>query len=275
MNHIELMHITFISQIIIISVLIPLLVVHQIKRTINRHPVEQYPELYPKTPDHLIKQARFFQLLNAIVAMLGIYLVLVTKSQGYDEFLSWDSQSVIMLFFLLQYTPYFWLSYVSKRFSEQVKAMNQPNIKTASLKPRSLFDYIKPVQWLALAIVWSVYAFVVLYVHYSRPFDGFAGLWNLLAILGTNTFYGAIAQLFIRKYQPTTGQDREAAILNFCRVMVVVNVLSAVYLIWSLTMHMFDLRPYSDVFQTIYLQVIAFVTYWLFNRHQSSPTQAM
>mgnify|MGYP000088390726 FL=1 len=272
LNHIDMLHVAFIGQIIVLSLLLPLLVVNKIKQTVAKHPKDLFPELYPETPEHIIKQSHIYLVLSVIVGILGMVLLVRTRSLGLNEFLDWDSQSVIMIYFLLQYVPYIWLSHASNQFSKKMRLMNKKFIKTASLKPRRVFDYISTWQLVMLLVLWSVFAAVVIYVSFD-PFEGFAGLGNLLVPVIVNIFYWFICHRMIHSKKFNPSQDREHFLHTFCQTMVVVNALSSLYITWSLTQHLLDLRPYSDVFQSYYLQIIGIVTFILFTRQVKTPTQ--
>ena len=272
LNNIDMLHVAFVGQIIVLSLLLPFLVVNKIKQTVAKHPKDLFPELYPETPEHIIKQSHIYFVLCATVGILGVVLLIRTRSLGLKEFLDWDSQSVIMLYFLLQYAPFIWLSHVSNQFSKKMRLMNKKYIKTASLKPRKVFNYIPTWQLFSLLVLWSVFAAVVVYVSFD-PFDGFAGLGNLWVPVFVNVFYWFICHRMIQSKKFNPSQDREHFLHTFCQTMVVVNALSSLYITWSLTQHLLDLRPYSDVFQSYYLQVIGIVTFVLFTKQVKTPSQ--
>ncbi len=272
MNHIDMLHLAFFGQIVVLSLLLPALVFYKIKHTIDKHPVDMYPELYPESPEHIIKHGQVYLGLCAVVAVLGMYLLYQTRSLALTEFLNWDSQSVIMLYFLLQYAPFVWLSHMSQQFNKKMRLLNKKYIKTASLTPRKVLDYVTNKQLMLLLLIWSVFATVVIAVSFE-PFAGFAGLGNLLVPVGVNLFYYLICRHMVltKKFNPS--QDRERFLHTFCQAMVVINALSGIYITWSLSQHLFDLRPYSDVFQAYYLQIIGVVTFVMFTREVKTPTQ--
>ncbi|WP_154222565.1 hypothetical protein [Marinicella rhabdoformis] len=272
MNHIDMLHIAFLGQIIVLSLLLPFLVVNKIKQTISKHPKDLFPELYPETPEHIIRQSHIYLILCAIIGVLGVALLVRTRHLGLTEFLNWDSQSVIMLYFLLQYAPFVWLSHVSNQFSKKMRLLNKAYIKTASLKPRKVFDYISTWQLLMLSVIWSVFVVVVVFVNMD-PFEGFAGLGNLLVPIFVNLFYWFICHRIIQSKKFNPSQDREHYLHTLCQTMVIINALSGVYITWSLTQHLLDLRPYSDVFQSYYLQIIGIVTFTLLTKQAKTPTQ--
>ena len=92
MNHIDMLHVAFFGQIIVLSLLLPVLVVRKSKKTVEKHPKDLFPELYPESPEHIIKQSHIYLHIGAIVGMLGLYLLVRTRTLALTEFLDWDSQ---------------------------------------------------------------------------------------------------------------------------------------------------------------------------------------
>lgn len=272
MNHIDMLHLAFFGQIVVLSLILPVLVFHKVKQTIDKHPVGLYPELYPESPEHIIKHGQIYLALCVTIAVMGFYLLYKTHRMAFTEFLNWDSQSVIMLYFLLQYAPFVWLSHVSQQFNKKMRLLNKKYIKTASLTPRKVFDYVTNTQLVWLLLIWLLFTVIVIAVSFN-PFEGFAGLGNLWVPVVVNVFYYVICRQMVlnKKFNPS--QDREQFLYTFCQSVVVINALSGVYITWSMTQHLWDLRPYSDVFQSYYLQIIGVVTFVMFTREVKTPTQ--
>ena len=125
---------------------------------------------------------------------------------------------------------------------------------------------------MVLLVLWSVFAAVVVFVSLD-PFDGFAGLGNLLVPVFVNLLYWFICHRMIQSKKFNPGQDRESFLHTFCQTMVLVNALSSIFITWSLVQHLLDLRPYSDVFQSYYLQIIGMVSFVQFTKQAKTPTQ--
>ncbi len=256
-----LLLVVFLSQIFLISTYLPHRVIKRINSVLREHPQADYPKLYPAPLNIIENNLRMFQRMNVVVLGAGLAIVMHWAVSGSAQMLNWDSQSVILFYFMLQATPLVFLEVSGHSYLKLMRAANQSSTRIAILQPRRLFHYVSPI-YIAIAII-SYLAFI-LTVHYIslNPFDGFAGYVNIVGVTGLNLFFAAIAarQIYGKKTNPHQSvQDRNKQIKTVANIMVFSSIAATVFITINFLLASLELRHLNDVVQCIYFQIIMIV----------------
>ena len=142
-----------------------------------------------------------------------------------------------------------------------MREQNTSEHRIADLQPRKLLDYVSK-SLLTTAII--SYSFCILTVLYfiKYPFDGFAGLVNILgvSVIYTGLSIGIYQKLYGKKRNPLqTSEDRSFETTVVIKLLVLTAICSSFYLGISLILASMDLRDLGNVIYSVYLQ--AFIVY--------------
>jgi len=253
--------IVFISQIFVLSYGVPRTIVGRIKHVLKCHSPEEYPKLYPVTLANIERQLSIYQKANAIVMVLGFAILFQWAYSGSQQMLSWDSQSVINFYFMLQVLPLLFLELSGRKYLKLMRQANRATTRVASLEPRRLLNYVSGL-FLTVAIVIYFAFIVVVYIINQNPFDGFAGYINVAGITGLNLFFAAFAakQIYAKNADPHQDRaDRDRQISLICNIMVFSSIAATVSITVHFVLAAMDLRHLNDVAQCIYFQLIILV----------------
>ncbi len=256
-----LLYAVFISQIFIISYFLPLKLKMRADKIMTNYPPEKYPKLYPLSYAEIV--SKIHQLMLLTYAGLGIGILIVMHGLYFqtDEMLGWDSQSVIMIFYIIQVIPLAFLALFGERYFKKMRSVNKTSIRTALLAPRSLTSYASK-RLIGLAIIVYI-LFVILVAVISRyPFDGFAGYINVFGVTLLNGFFALIIFKYVygKKIDPhQSDEDRFKQVSRVVKLMLFSSIAATLSISIHFLLSAFDLRHLNDVVASIYYQLIMLV----------------
>jgi hypothetical protein len=261
MNHNELIYLVFLSQILIISVIIPSWVKKRVNGMISKFPPESYPKLYPVSLDSIKYTLKTFNLLNLMVIIMGVVIIVISVVTASDELLNWDTQSMLTLFFMLQLSVFAYLGFSGFKYQQLMRQVSQSSHRKASLKPRKMIDFV-PKQWLFTNLItFIVYALLVVYIQ-QNPFAGFVGYWNILFVLLLNCFYLLMTHRIISGKKSDPHQSHEDWINHtrlITKLLIIGAILCNLFLSINLLLAVLDLRHIGDIIQSLYFQLVALI----------------
>lgn len=259
MNHHELLLLAYISQIILISIIMPSWVAKRFIDMTVKYPPEVYPKLYPVSLSKIKSSIIIFKYMNAVMAGVAFVFLTVTIFMGATELLGWDTQSMLTVTFFLQVVPFFYLSYAGIKYQQIMRKTNQSQTRSANLKPRFLSSIV-PMHFIVLSVLsFIAYVVMVFYVQ-KNPFPGFVGYWNILFVFLLNAFYFYMVHKTIisRKLDPHQSQeDRVIHISLVAKILVLGAIFANLFLTTNLILSVLDLRHIGDIVQSLYFQLVA------------------
>ncbi|MGJ8663497.1 MAG: hypothetical protein ACSHWU_07595 [Marinicella sp.] len=259
MNHNELFYLVYLSQIAMISIIIPMWIKKRFDNMVLNHPPAIYPKLYPVSIDTMRYAMKTFRILNAMMVFIGLLIIGITLITQSAELLNWDTQAMLTVTFLLQLLPFLYLGLSGIKYQQIMRQVGQPTKRKAQLTPRNLLDFVPKQLLIATFVTFISYAMVVIYIQ-QNPFPGFAGYWNILYVFLLNIFYIFMIHRILsgRKMDPHQAQEDR---LNHTRLIAKILIMGAIlcnlFLTISMVLSVLDLRHIGDIIQSLYFQLVA------------------
>ena len=258
-----LFYFVFLSQVLLISFYLPRQLRGRVKHVVEKYPPSAYPRLYPVSLDVMKKAQRTYWNMNLFALLAGIALVFGGLLWPSEDMLHWDSESVLVIYLLLQYSPLLIAGTAGFTYFNLMRKADSRPTRKAELRRRSLLDFVSPAV-LGLAIF--VYIAFVLLIVYVRQFEfpWFGGYSNIVGITVANlVFAGVIAHnLYGKKKDPYQAyEDRARQIGVTIRGMVWTSILATGFVALSIGLAAFDLRHLQPITLSLYFQVLAMVTF--------------
>ena len=257
-NNIEF-YIVFLSQIVLISWYLPISRVNELTKVINKHPPNEYPKLYPVSLTVIVQAIKKFKLANLITGLIGIALIIHGLLSPDNQLLSWNNESVVMLYFILQLTPFLAAELSGYKYFQRMREFNTARTRKAELSPRKIMSYVSPVL-LGLVLVAQVIFIMTVIYFIQHPFKGFGGYGNIVGMFAANLFLFAIVvhAVYGKKLDPYQSKDdRFNQIERVAKSMLLVSLAMTLYLTLSLILSGLELRQVEDLFLSLYCQIIA------------------
>lgn len=258
MTHTSYLYLVFLIQIGVISAVIPRLINNRVNNMQKAHPPAQYPKLYPMPQSRMQQNLKQFMAFNAVVLLLGLAILAHAYWTRQNELLAWDTQGTLNVYFLLQLVPFMLLGIKGMKYHQLMRQIDRSSRRTAALQPRKLTDYVSVSLLLLTAISALIMVLTIVYMHY-HPFQGFAGLWNLLYMGGLNLFFFVIIFFQIRgkKSDPhQSNHDRSAQIRLTTQVLVIGCIFANLFMVSNMWLSFWQLHGWKDVVQSVYFTLV-------------------
>jgi len=247
----------FLSQVLLISVYVPRKILSRLRHVIEKYPPSTYPKLYPVPVDVVEKGLRTYRIMNLPVLLIGLLLALVGVFSPSEEMLRWDSQSVLMFYFLLQVCPLMLVERSGFKYFRLMRKANSRTTRKAELHPRRLFDFVSPT--LVSMAIFSYIVVILLVLYFIRhPFPGFAGPINIVMITAVNILFAGIVvkNLYGKRGDPHQAHaDRLRGIAIAVKMMVLTSIVVNVFLAIVFVLPALNLRDLGDLFQMLFFQL--------------------
>ncbi|MFT4652950.1 MAG: hypothetical protein ACI82S_000593 [Patiriisocius sp.] len=258
-----LLYSVFLGQILVLSFYFPKKILGLIVKSMQQHPPAVYPKLYP-IEDKVIKaKLKLFRAFNVLVVTVGLGILAVSIINGSDDLAGWDDQAVLASFLMLQYLPMLYLGIQSLAYLKLMRKKSANEYRSADSRPRNLLDFVsKPFLITAIACYGLCVLTVLYFVQY--PFDGFAGLVNILgvSVIYAGLGFGIYQKLYGKKRNPLqTSDDRTIETTVIIKLLVLTSICSSLYLTISLILASMDMRDLSNIIYSLYMQAFVFYVY--------------
>ncbi len=225
---------------------------------VETYPPSKYPKLYPVSIDIVEKGMRTFRGMNFVILLVGFGLVFLGVYLPSEEMLNWRGQSVFTIYFVLQIIPLVLAELAGFKYFELMRKANSRTTRKAELHPRRLFDFISPA-FIGIAIfTYIAFILLVLYIR-QDPFPGFGGYWNIFVVTGMNLFIAVIMvkTLYGKRRDPyQANEDRLWQIELLVKFLVFISIAATTFLAITLVLSALDLRNLTDMFMSLYFQLI-------------------
>ncbi len=258
-----LLYMVFLGQIFVLSFYFPRKILGLINTSMQQHSSDVYPKLYPIKEEVIKAKLKIFNIFNSLVVSIGLAIVVISIFNNSDDLAGWDDQAVLLCFLMLQYLPMLYLGAQGFDYLKLMREKNKNEHRIADLKPRKLLDFVSKPFLTSAVLSYGLCVVTILYfVQY--PFDGFAGLVNILgvSILYAGLGFGIYQKISGKKHNPLqTNEDRSVETTIVIKLLILTAICSSLYLAISLILASMDMRDLGNIIYSIYLQGFVFYAY--------------
>ncbi len=249
----------FICQIWLLSYYYPKQVTNRISYVLEHYTPEQYPKLYPESPEKIQKIKNSYLLLNYLCIFIGLAII------GYYGFIIDDFNNHLnvlddlpLLFGIVQYLPVIYLELRGCRQLKLMRKLNKVTNRSAELQPRRLFDFIEKKYVVMAAIVYLFYLVFTLFIsqftlnaELGIKLATVTGVNLLFIILGAKNLYG-------KKRDPLQSHtDRVKQIQFTLQSFVFISIFMTIYLMVHSLLNQYQYSYGEIIINSLYFQVIA------------------
>ena len=252
-------HIVFLSQILVISYLVPSRIFGRMKYIFDTYPPSAYPKLYPRPVEHYESARRSYRNLNAAILVVGLLILAALIVIPHDHDLG---NAISIGYYFVQFIPLMILEFSSFKELKLMRNASPRPTRKAELRPRHLFDFISPL-FFGLAV--SVYVVFVAIILYLRQFDyeWFGGFANIVGITLMNLLFAGIVlwHMYGKKQNPHISyEDRKKQIEAILKSFVFISIVATVFVLISVVLSALEIRHLLPIAMSLYLQVLAIAT---------------
>jgi len=211
--------VVFLSQILWISVFIPMRAWSRGKYMLENCPPSTHPKFYVKPVEWHIRVLRTFMGLNLaiVVAGLAIIVALILAKLGgqWDGSIvtpwstsgEWDA-AIVTPFFALQLVPMFYISFSQQAHNKAMAKVPPPAVRTAELRRRRVIDFVPPAMLAASALTYV--AFVAFVLYYRRfEFAWFSPWTNIAMVTALYVTFASSIVMALRGRNPDRHQPQK------------------------------------------------------------------
>lgn len=241
------------SQTLFVSGYFPFRLIRRVRYIVETYPPSSHPKLYPVSVDAVHRTLRAYRAWNLFNLAVGLALVASGFLIPRAELLGWDSQSVVLLYFLLQNTPLLLVS-KSPGFAFFNPAREPGNRRSAELRRRSVLDFVSPV---AIALAAAIYVGFVLFVVFAPQYWP-GGYWNVFGVTVMNAVCVIMAfrSVYGRKKDPYLAErDRLVQIGLTVKLAVFMSIAGTTFLVITMGLQRMQ-DGLADIAASLFYQAI-------------------
>ncbi len=258
--------VTFLCQIILISIYYPTKIRRRILHVIDTYPPSEYPKLYPKPLDAYaqiksVHRMRFYRNLNYVIAALGLMILSAMLASGYRPDPKGGDEIFVLIYFFVQVCPFMYLVMGEWKQGKLLRASFVANKRKADLNPRRLFDFIPPIY-----LVTAILLYIAWLIFYVAPRGEFSS-WQtevyvtIILITGLNIAYGVLIARYLhgKKTNPyQSSKDRMTEVKFIVRSMVFTSIAASIFLMATQAVDQYALEIIDPPLMSLYLQLVSF-----------------
>lgn len=248
-----LFYLVFLSQILLVSYLVPRLILSRAGKVLKICTPETHPAMYPEPLTPYRNSLSTYKWVNHAIMLLGlVLLVIVYRLQGNDGHANINDAWPVA-YGVLQFLPWAVMSIVSKRVNQRMRKIAPIKQRKAELRPRRLFNFASPGLFI-LAVAMMIAA-LLLNIAVSVPADT---LVFSLAILGGNVLVALIVWKHLRGSNLTSSDpDRRKRKISMRLTMsLLASMAMNIYLMIQIVSAAYGLHGLDPVVISLYLQSI-------------------
>ncbi|MEM9304595.1 MAG: hypothetical protein AAGE01_20960 [Pseudomonadota bacterium] len=255
-----LFYLAFAGQILLLSWLLPRGIVQRMRAVMSQYPPEDYPRLYPSSPEIYVAVRWIYGVANHAILGLGVVLlVLLVFVVDHATFADdgYISEAWPAAYAFLQYLPLMALSALEFRQFGRMRALAPQTRRSASLERRTVFDFLSP-NAVVIALCLAAAAFVMMLA--VDELDG--AIWFLV---GTG-FMAAMGywHLYGRKPNPhQSAEDRRQEQDVALHSALYVSIVLSLFYMYIGADQLFDLDWLDALVMSLYFQLIGLLSVWL------------
>jgi hypothetical protein len=258
-----ILYMAFLGQIFVLSFYFPRKLLGLVTQSMLQHPRAVFPKLYPLEDGVIKEKLKLFSVFNTFVMVVGLSILVMSIINSSDDLAGWDDQAVLTSYLMLQYLPMLYLGVQSFAYLKLMREKSTFENRSADLQPRKLLHFVSKA-FLTTAIACYVLCVITVLYFVQYPFDGFAGLVN---ILGVSALYAGLGfsiyqKLYGKKHNPfQTCEDRGIETTIVIKLLVLTAICSSLFITISLILASLDMRDLGNVIYSVYLQAFVFYAY--------------
>lgn len=249
----------FLSQVLLISYLLPRQLLERVAHVVEKYPPERYPRLYPVSLRRARRAQGFYRLANWAVVVIGLGLIVFELLAGREELLGWDTGTVLFLYYMLQYSPLMIATTAGFTYFNLRRKPDTRSTRSADLRRRRLVDYVSPALLGTVAAVYFAFIGFVAYID-TFGFPWFGGYLNVFIITLMNAFFAALAwrMVYGKKKDPyMSTRDRARLIEVSITSLCFISLAATIYTMLSVSLGVIDMRHLDPVATSVYFQIIS------------------
>jgi hypothetical protein len=267
----------FLSQILMVSWLLPRQVIKRGRYVLANFPPSTHPKLYPQSPVDYERWLRNIARLDLAIVVAGlvvIALLLGSLVAGWDGWIfaasqkrHWDTR-IVTPFFLVQFVGLVgYINLSSRKFLQAMAKAPPPRVRTTELHRRRLVDFVSPTMLVVAALTNVVFIAFILYCwrfqsHWMTDFKAATNIGIIAVMLVAFSVTVAIA-LRAPKFDPYQAhQDRLEAMRLVVRQALTVAIAYPVLITIIVTINLFDSRLLEPVIASLFVQGCALALLW-------------
>ncbi len=251
-----LFHIVFLSQILVISYLIPSRIYGRMKYIFDTYPPSAYPKLYPRPVEHYESARRSYRNLNVAILVVGLLILAALLVIPHDHDLG---NAISIGYYFVQFIPLMILEFSSFKELKLMRNAGPRPTRKAELRPRHLFDFISPVYFGVAAFVYVVFVVIIVYIR-QFDYEWFGGFINIAGITMMNLLFAGIVlwNMYGKKQNPHQSyEDRNKQIKSILKSFLFISILATVFVLISVVLSALEMRHLMPTAMSLYLQTVA------------------
>lgn len=253
-------YIVFFSQILLISVYYPKLIMKRVKYVLKNYPPIEYPRLYVISDTEYSNKFKKFKLINDVIAILGLITLLVIAI--------WDftnegniSKLLPFFYFVFQAIPFILLEKIGFTYFKLMRKADPRSKREANLLPRRLFNFVSPVIF-GLAIFLLIACLLFYYSIHQFEFHFRNDTFVIaLSIFLSHLLYAGIIYkaLYGKKLDPyQASKDRMKQIEITIKSILFMSIAASIFFIISEVVKSYNLDYLWAAVVSLYFQFIIF-----------------
>lgn len=260
--HDALFYIVFLSQIVLISYIMPKKILGRMRHVVRTYPPDEYPKLYPKPIERYRAAHRAYRMANQAIVLLGIGILLaiifvVDHSTFADD--GFISEAWPAGYGMIQFLPNLFLEFSEFNHLKKMRQANSDSTRRAELAPRRLFDIVSPtlVAVTIAAIAGTIY--YDLYLHDFAVTLSHDTAQRSIVLVVTNALLFGVAswQWFGRRLDPhQSSGDRTRRAAASIRSMLYVSIAMSIYFVITAADNVYDMDYLDAILMSLYFQII-------------------
>ena len=179
-----LFYVVFLSQVLVISFFLPRQVLERMRYVVKNYPPSSYPRLYPVSLQQAQRAQRNYRNMNLLVLVLGLALIGYGFYAPSEEMLGWDTNTVVFLYYMLQYSPLMIALSAGFTYFNLRRKPDSRSVRRAELRRRGVLDYVSPGLIGAAVVVYVAFIILVAWMR-TFGFPWFGGWLNVLGMRKT------------------------------------------------------------------------------------------
>lgn len=264
-----LFYMVYTSQLLVVSVYLPSVILRRARELIDTYPPSAYPKLYPEPLPKIERRLAIYRNLNVGLMLLGFGLLAAAWVTDYRIAARYGAYPTMVahgVYSMLQLSPMIVLSLWGLTYFQRMRAAARGRIRTAQLKARRLFDFVSPALLGAAVATYVAATASVLYLDKPPGWLPSAVPPWVAAIasmtIGNTLFAGFIAwTLYGRKQDPhQTYEERARQIRLVSQSLLIVSILLSAKTAGGNALHVFELWNYGPLLWSLVLQLMVILT---------------
>ena len=261
-----LFYIVFTAQILVISYYFPRKIIARMQYVSDHYPPDQYPKLYPRSPEYYRIGKWAYKTANNLILILGFVIMLalifvVDHATFADD--GYISEAWPAFYGMIQFIPLMTLELFEFSQFKLMREANDNKTRKAVLRPRRLFDYVSPYL-VASALALLVCAIAAdLYVARDNLTMTTDAVQRSLIVVGGNLFMGALASwiLYGRNLNPHQSfHDRNRQISTTLHSFVYVSMAMSVFFVTQTIDDVYPLNFLDATLLSLYFQAVVLLS---------------